>query len=136
MEMFLDYYLEQKIDAIIQELNQSTPGKRIGIVSDKYACGLDFGATIRSTFPNYIKFAYYKRPKNWHCLSDDEKISNINYYQYNTKEIIRILNKIKMNKPLTNIQGQFIEELFENYLIVENDYYEEYNEIMFEDCLF
>jgi hypothetical protein len=133
LKSHINDYVTDRIRYIISHLKSSTPGKRLWVQSDKYSSGYDYNVTIRSTFPYYIKFAYVMRPKNWYLLSEDEKIKEGIYYQYNTKEIIRILNKILQNKRLTLIQSKFIEQLFYNFLEYEKEYYEINQENLFID---
>ena len=89
---------------------------------------------IKSTFPNYTRFAYKKKPKNYNLLTDKEKIGHCTYYAWNTKDIIRTLNLTLNNKKLnTNLQRKFIDELFYYFSIYEQDYFEEHNEKLFDD---
>jgi len=133
MEIIVTQLTVEYINTIITILENSTPGKRKWIKSDKYSNGYDYNLTERSTFPWWIKFAYVKRPSNWYCLTEEEKKLERLYYQYNTKDIIRILNKIINTKKLTEIQGHFVEELFNNFRQYELDHFEQYNEEIIRD---
>ncbi len=141
MEIISNNYSNEIINIIIGRIKISTPGVRRWRNSEKFSGGYDYGETVRSTFPWYIKFAYVKRPKNWYTLTEDEKLSQEQYYQYNTKDILRILNKILNNKRLTELQGKFARELFINFRQEELDFFYEHNEFLInlpdmKDCPF
>ena len=130
-----------KIRYIINHISNSSCGKRYWFTNTE---GYTKYWKSISTFPWYVKFAYLKKPKNWYMLSEDEQ-SKLDFgYHFNTKDIIRILTKELNNKKLTTQQQNFMNTLFENFTIYENQYYEEnltylFNEIdMIEmiDCPF
>ncbi len=130
MQIITNNFNIERIKIILERINISEPGTRRWRQSDKFSSGIDYGETIRSTFPWYIKFAYLKRPNDWYLFTEDEKILEEIYFQYNTKEIVRILKKILDNKKLTNIQGLFVEQLFINFRQEELDFFEEFQEEM------
>lgn len=73
---------------------------------------------IESTFPEYVRFAYTKKPKYWRLLDSREKKKHDRYWQLNTKGVVDILRKSLSRKKLTKWQGDFLEELFGQF----NDY--------------
>lgn len=116
----INSYYESRVRYVLDTLSNSTPGKRYW---QTLADGQVKYWKESSTFPWWIKFAYQKKPKNWHLMTIEEK-NTINYgFNYNTKDIIRILNKTLNNKKLTIQQGLFVEQLFINLNQEENDYF-------------
>ncbi len=118
---------------IINHVENSFPGKRMWSKNDKYNSGYDYSLSTKSTFPDYIKFAYVKRPKYWFILSEEEKLLEDRYFQYNTKDIIRILNKYINDKSLTDIQNEFFNTLIDNFKDYEHEYFEEFKEYPLSD---
>ena len=115
-------FVLNRINYIIDELKNAKPGRRVWVNSDKYPEGKDYTLTERSTYPFYIKFAYEKRPKSWYSLSEEEKLKERLYYQYNSKNIKCTFNKILNGKALTLLQQSFVEELMTNFYIFEKEF--------------
>lgn len=129
---FTEYY-DNRLCYIINWVRKGIP---------KYKCwynenGIYKSKFTQSTFPEFLNFAYTKKPKNWNLLSSEEKKHERYYYQWNTRNVLSTLNRSITNKRLTKIQGNFIEEMFCNFhryeqmMIIEyqtdviNDYKEE-----------
>ena len=120
----------ERIEYIIIHIQNSYPGKRYSYYNSDNE--LIFYAT-KSTFPDYIKFSYLKKPKGWHILSDEEKAQERFYFQYNTKGVLRVMCKLLNRKPLTEIEQLFTVELFWNFTQYENDFMYEFGEELFPD---
>lgn len=133
MQIIINDFVSDRITYILEIIKNSLPGKRRWYKSRKFNSGNDYSITERSTFPDYIKFAYVKKPKNWYILTDDEKKKEDIYFQYNTKNITRCLNKILKCKMLTELQQLFIEILFYNFYKYEEEWEIMNNEKLFDD---
>lgn len=108
MKIAFNEYFDKRISYIIEHIRNAVPKYKVwyqdeGIYKFNY---------IPSTFPEYTRFAYTKKPKDWCILSSEEKKKYDYFYQWNTKDINRTLVKSLKNKKLTVLQGNFIEELF------------------------
>lgn len=104
---FNDYY-DKRLIYVLDHLRKAVPKYKVwyevqGIYRFKF---------IPSTFPEYTRFAYTKKPKDWYLFSSKEKLEHDYFYQWNTKDIQRTLSKALRQKKLTKLQGNFIEELF------------------------
>lgn len=116
---FNDYFIS-RINYMISEIENSIAGSRYWVDSDKPCRTYDY-VTTRSTFPDYCKFFFYKKPKNWHLLTILEQ-ENEYHFAGNKKELLHILNKSKTNKKLTVRQQLMIEIISCNLTIHEEDW--------------
>lgn len=120
--IFNDFY-DKRVLFIYTQLKLSQPRYKVWYKTSDGIYRFKFQS---STFPEYSRFAYTKKPKDWHLESSNEKKKHRYYYQFNTKGILKILVKSLTRKPLTEIQGNFLEELFKNFLDYEKMMLEEF----------
>ncbi len=90
----------------------------------------------RSTFPDYVKFMYLKKPKWYILLSEEEKLDHDYYYQYNTKDILSLLRTLlKEDRKLTEIQQHCVDRLFMYFREYEESYIYLYNQKIIDDTI-
>lgn len=127
MEINFNSFYIHRINYMISEISASTAGSRYWVNSPLPNRIHDY-ITIRSTFPDYCKFFFFKKPKNWYILTGEEKEKEEYFFAGNKKELLHILNKSKTNKKLTYRQQLLIQTISENCCLYELDWYHQYNE--------
>ena len=131
MNIIINEYFTDRIKAIINHLEVSQPGKRMWQEDTNFAYGYNYSMTERSTFPWWIKFAYEKKPKNYHLLSEKEQQKEI-FFGTNTRDILTTLKSILKGKRIrTKKRELLLSTLFFNFYSEELDFYEQYGEHMF-----
>lgn len=123
---FNKFYIS-RINYMISEISASTAGSRYWINSTLPSRTYDY-ITTKSTFPNYCKFFFFKKPKNWHILTDIEKEKERYFFAGNKKELLHVLNKSKTHKKLTYRQQLLIQTISENLIQHEEDWYYQFEE--------
>ncbi len=114
-----------------KHISTSTPGNRFSYYD--YEGNLIFYSE-KSTFPEYTKFMYTKKPKWYKLLSEEEKEKYEYYYQYNTKDILSLLRTLlSEERKLTKIQQHCVDTLFYGFRLYEEAYIELYGQKIIED---
>lgn len=129
MKIAFNEYYDKRLLYIINHVKKGIPRYKIWYQDKDKIYKFKF---TESTFPEYLTFAYTKKPKNWNLLEKEEKKKHRYYFQFNTKGILRTLTKALTSKKLTKLQGMFLEELFINFKKYEDMMIYEYNTDIFE----
>lgn len=129
MKIAFNQFYDKRIVYMYEHISNAIPRYKVCYKED----GIYKSRFIESTFPEYTKFAYTKKPKNWNLLNAKEKKSHDRYFQYNTKYIKRILVKLLIKHKLTKIQQEFCDILFRNFFEYEKEMTEYYNTNIIKD---
>lgn len=129
MKIAFNEYYDKRLLYIINHVKKGIPRYKIWYQDKDKIYKFKFA---ESTFPEYLTFAYTKKPKNWNLLESKEKKKHRYYFQWNTRNILSTLTKALTSKKLTKIQGMFLEELFSNFKKYEDMMIEVYSTDIFE----
>lgn len=129
MKIAFNEYYDKRLLYIINHVKKGVPRYKVWYKTKENVYRFKF---TESTFPEYLTFAYTKKPKNWNLLEKEEKKKHRYYFQWNTKNILSTLTKALTNKKLTKLQGMFLEELFNNFKKYEEMMIYEYQTDIFE----
>ncbi len=132
------YYL-QVLEDMQNILKNSTPGKRRWTL-DPVTGAPDYGSTERSTFPIWSKFFYETTPKNdkiKYCQVDGPKPYEDGFFNGNTKEFLRILNRAENGYMSDYIRIRTAFDIaVQGYLSEIRDFEEQYGETYYQEELF
>lgn len=129
MKIEFNEYYDKRLLYIINHVKNGVPRFKVWYQDKDNIYKFKF---TESTFPEYLTFAYTKKPKDWFLEEKEEKKKHRYYFQWNTRNILSTLNKALLNKKLTKIQGMFLEELFLNFKKYEDMMIYVYNTDIFE----
>ena len=108
MQIAFNIYYDERVLYMINHILNSVP-KQVIQYQEQGEYKYRF---YPSTYPEYTRFLYTKKPKNWKTLEAKEKKKHRYYYSWNTKDILRTLRKCITRKKLLRIQANALEELF------------------------
>ena len=131
MQVYINDFAIHRVDYMISVLELATPGSRSWTPSSLPGRTYDYHV-VRSTFPEWSKFFFLKKPSNWHTMTiqEQQQFTRDEYIPFagNKKELIHILNKSVTNKKLTPRQQIVIEIIFSNLYDYEQEFYHLYGE--------